>query len=147
MKLNWGFGIAMVYIIFAGSMIAFVVVASRQNYDLVSENYYDDAVKYQQTIDAENNGTRKESQLDIVYVQDKNAIQLSGGAQMKNVKGKLSFYKPDKATNDFQIPFSTDDSSMQTIPLPTVAHGYWSVNANWNVEGKNYSVAKRIFIQ
>ncbi|MBL0053192.1 MAG: FixH family protein [Bacteroidetes bacterium] len=96
MKLNWGFGIAMVYIIFAGSMIAFVVVASRQNYDLVSENYYDDAVKYQQTIDAENNGTRKESQLDIVYVHDKNAIQLSGGAQMKNVKGKLSFINPIK---------------------------------------------------
>ena len=111
----------MVYIIFAGSMIAFVVVASRQNYDLVSENYYDDAVKYQQTIDAENNGTRKESQLDIDYVQDKNAIQLSGGAQMKNVKGKLSFYKPDKATNDCQIHFSTDDSSMKTIPRSALA--------------------------
>ena len=55
MKLNWGSGIALVYVIFAGSMVAFAIKASRQHYDLVTENYYTEAVNYQQEIDARHN--------------------------------------------------------------------------------------------
>src|SRR6185436_18304392 len=101
MKLNWGFGIGAVYVIFAASMTWFAVKASQQKNDLVTENYYEQAVKYQDNIDAGINAEDSAAKLSIKYLQDKNAIQVSGDTQLKNCKGTLSFYKPDNSNDDF----------------------------------------------
>lgn len=146
MKLNWGFGIAVVYIVFAGSMILFAVKASQQHYDLVSENYYADAVNYQQKIDAGNNAANSNSKLSIQYIAEKNAIEIIALGNSKDINGTLSFYKPDKARDDFQFAFSTGASGKQIIPMKKLAHGYWKINAAWNVDSKNCYIEKRIFI-
>ena len=76
MKLNWGYGIAIVYILFALSMILFVVKASRQHYDLVNDNYYKEAVNYQTKIDAGKNAALADSKLTIKYLSKENAIEI-----------------------------------------------------------------------
>ena len=65
MKNKWGIGIAAAYITFALGMILFAVHASRQHYDLVSNNYYEQAVKYQDKIDAGHNA--EQAKLDIAF--------------------------------------------------------------------------------
>src|ERR1041385_3197489 len=100
MKLNWGFGIAVVYTLFALSMIVFAIKASQQKYDLVSDHYYEDAVNYQQRIDAESNAAG--SGLSIEYLSTINEVKIACGEKSKNINGTLTFYKPDKAGYDFQ---------------------------------------------
>lgn len=147
MKLNWGYGIAIVYILFALSMILFVVKASRQHYDLVNDNYYKEAVNYQTKIDAGKNAALADSKLTIEYLSKENAIEISSVSKSGNVKGTLSFYKPDKAGDDFQITFSIDDSGNKKIPLKKLAHGYWNINADWAVNSKQCYSEKRIFVE
>lgn len=55
MKLNWGFGIAAVYTVFALGIIGMVILASRQKNDLVTESYYEQAVHFQDKINASEN--------------------------------------------------------------------------------------------
>lgn len=147
MKLNWGFGIGAVYVIFVVVMILFAVVASRQHYDLVSENYYDDAVAFQHKIDGDKNASLVNSKLFFNYLENENSMELSVIGPQKTVKGTLQFYKPDMAKNDFQLTFSTDESGKQIIPLKKMTHGYWKIFASWNVEGKNCNAEKEIFIK
>ncbi|MEO8148218.1 MAG: FixH family protein [Bacteroidia bacterium] len=146
MKLNWGSGIAIVYTLFAAGMILFAVIASRQNFDLVTDNYYEEAVNYQKKIDAGNNAVNSESKLSITYLKTGNAIEISTDGKIKSTIGMLSFYKPDKASDDFKLNFSTDDSGKQLIPLKKLAHGYWKINASWNLNGKDCFEVQKIFI-
>lgn len=144
MKLNWGFGIAAVYTLFAGSMIVFAIKASQQHYDLVSDHYYEDAVGYEQRIDAIKNAVS--SGLSIKYLSDDNVVEIILAGETKNISGTLTFYKPDKAGDDFQVSFSTDDSGKQLLPLKKLAHGYWKIKAAWDVNNKSCYTEQRIFI-
>lgn len=147
MKLNWGFGIAAVYTLFAVSMILFAVKASQQHYDLVNDNYYNEAVNYQKRIDAGKNAALAYSKLSIEYLAKENAIEISSDTKSNNIKGTLFFYKPDKAGDDFQITFSIDESAKKIIPLKKLSHGYWNVNADWKVNNKECYSEKRIFVE
>jgi nitrogen fixation protein FixH len=147
MKLNWGFGIAVVYTLFAVCMILFAVKASQQHYDLVNDNYYNEAVNYQKKIDAGKNAALADSKLSIEYLAKENAIEISSVSKSNNINGTLSFYKPDKAGDDFQVAFSINESGKKLIPLKKLAHGYWSVNVAWNMNSKDCYSEKRIFVE
>jgi hypothetical protein len=51
MKLSWGYKIMFVYIAFVAGMGFLVFKASSQKFDLVTKDYYDQELKYQQVID------------------------------------------------------------------------------------------------
>ncbi len=146
MKLSWGTGIAIVYILFALSMITFAVVASMDKFDLVSENYYDNAVNYQQQINAAANTITENSSLEVKYDAHQNAIVINAMGNKKVITGTLAFYKPDKAENDFTTKFSTDTSGVQIVPAAKLAHGQWTLKASWIVDGKDCYIEKKIFI-
>ena len=146
MKLNWGFGIAAVYIIFAGFMVWFAIKASSQKYDLVTDNYYNEAVNYQERIDAGENALNMDTKLAINYLSNNKSLEISISGVQKNINGVLSFYKPDRAIDDFKFDFAINETGKQIIPLTEMAHGYWDVNAAWSMEGKKCFTTKRIFI-
>ena len=145
MKFHWGIGIAIVYVIFAGSMVAFAIHASHQHYDLVNDDYYNEAVNYQKTIDAKINSTKADAKVDFDFTPDKRALTITVDGTTKKIAGTLTFYKPDKAADDFKIDFATDESGKQLISLKKLAHGYWKVTATWSINGQDYSEEKRIF--
>lgn len=146
MKLNWGTSMAIAYSVFAIIMILFAVRASQEKNDLVTENYYDEAVKYQDRIDENTNAMNASSQLSIDFDKESMSLLLNVTGSEKALSGKLAFYKPDKASNDFNLNFQTDFSGQQSIPLNKLAHGYWRVTANYVVNGKNCLEQKRIYI-
>jgi hypothetical protein len=146
MKLNWGWSLAIVYSAFAGFMIFFAIKASQVKYDLVTEKYYDEAVKYQDRIDENSNATNASTHLSVFYSPGSNALHLYSNGSQKFLSGKIAFYKPDKASDDFAINFSTEKDGKQIIPLSKIAHGYWRISVNYSVDGKNCLEQKRIFI-
>jgi nitrogen fixation protein FixH len=146
MKLNWGTGIAIVYTSFAACMILFAVKASQQKYDLVSDKYYDEAVNFQARINAENNTAHAGMQLSMEYSPDENSILLNAEGADHAIAGTLYFYKPDRASDDFDLSFSTDHAGKTIIPLNKLAHGYWKVKASWKIDDKDYFREVKIFI-
>jgi hypothetical protein len=51
MKFNWGTGIVLSFIIFAASILMIVLFPFNQKADLVSDNYYEREIKFQEQID------------------------------------------------------------------------------------------------
>ena len=55
MKINWGTGIVIAIVAFIGFILYFVITMSTDktySYDLVTDKYYQQELKYQQEIDA-----------------------------------------------------------------------------------------------
>ena len=50
-KMNWGKGIAAVYICFVVIILGFVFYFMNQDVDLVTHKYYDEEIKYQEQIE------------------------------------------------------------------------------------------------
>jgi hypothetical protein len=145
MKINWGFGIAVVYTLFAAGMILFVIKASQQHYDLVSNNYYDEAVAFQKKIDVRKNGERYESNLKFQFIEEYKEIILSSAGN--SINGNLSFYKPDNASEDFIMGFSTGETGKQQIILDKLSHGNWKVDIIWKSNGMDCRQETKIFIR
>ncbi len=52
MKLNWGHGIIIVYVIFVGGILLLSFKSAQQKFDLVQTDYYGAELKYQEVIEA-----------------------------------------------------------------------------------------------
>ncbi|MGL6269890.1 MAG: FixH family protein, partial [Chitinophagaceae bacterium] len=51
MKFNWGYKIAVFYLVFIAGIMFLVIKSSRQQMDLVTTDYYAQELKYQDKID------------------------------------------------------------------------------------------------
>ena len=52
MKINWGYSIIIVYVLFVGGILLLAYKSSQQKFDLVQSDYYGAELKYQEVIDA-----------------------------------------------------------------------------------------------
>ena len=55
MRVSWGYKIFFAYTAFAAGILFLAYKASQQNFDLVTENYYEQELKYQDVIDQKSN--------------------------------------------------------------------------------------------
>lgn len=147
MKLNWGSGIAIAYIVFVLGMILFVVKASQQDNQLVVDNYYEEAVNYQTKIDAKRNNAITGNQLEVEYLRDQNLIAIKFADHHKKISGEISFYKPDDAGKDFKQNLNFDTNGKQMISTVHLAKGTWDLKCSWKVEGTDCYKEQKIFIQ
>jgi len=145
MKISWGKGIAIVYLIFISSMIVFAIKASKQSYDLVSENYYDEAVRFQDQINATANAVDNKNGIRFNYIKAENSLELLS-ASKQDLIGSLYFYKPDKAGDDFTMEFHLTEAKT-FIKLGTISKGLWKVKARWQVNNQNCFAETKLFIE
>ena len=97
MKINWGTGIVIAFVLFISFILFFVIKASTQkkyNYDLVSEEYYKDELNYQTDIDKLNN--TKELNIKITTIKTKDGIEIAFPENYitESINGKVSLYRP-----------------------------------------------------
>ncbi|HRL72691.1 MAG TPA: FixH family protein, partial [Flavobacterium sp.] len=64
----------------------------------------------------------------------------------KNIKGKVSLYRPSNKKLDFQIPISLSDATTLLIPIKSLVGGRWGVNMEWQYDGKSYLSKETIYI-
>lgn len=111
--------------------------------DLVSENYYEQEIKYQDQIDV----LKRSSELDKSI-----SLSFSGNAVIlktdysKKLEGEIHFYRTSNAAKDFVIPFNADGPGEQNIPASNLEKGLWRVKLNLNDGKEKYFVEKSIFI-
>lgn len=145
-KANWGTGIVITYAIFVICMVSFAIHVSGFKYDLVSQDYYDKAVNFQQQIDAENASLDIAESVFISWHQQSGSIQLLLNG-CPSQQGSISFYKPDNAAMDFAVNFKTDQGGVATVPKKRMAHGFWNIAVKWKSGEKDYFVSKKLFVE
>jgi hypothetical protein len=136
-KLNWGARIALLYVVFVGLIVTLVVASMRQSFDLVTPDYYDQELKYQDVIDAGKNQATLSSPIVLEATEQVVNIKFPDEFRGNTLKGTVLFYSPINSTWDKKFDIVAAGNAM-TIPRTAVRTTNYKVKIAWETSGKKY---------
>lgn len=149
MKINWGTAIVIAFGLFISFILYFVVKVqsdSKYDNDLVVEEYYKHDAKFGDEMKRIQNAEDLAVKPMIKVVADGVTVEFPTALVPKNIKGKVSLYRPSNKKLDFEIPISLSDATTLLIPKKSLAGGRWDINMEWQYEGKLYLSKETIYI-
>ena len=133
-----------VYIAFVAGMGFLVFKASSQKFDLVTKDYYDQELKYQQVIDQAANTSKLSTPVSIERKEGE--LMISFPDEMKNKKKLVDFhlYYAADAKKDFRKSFELNENE-STQALPVGMKGMYELKLLWETDGVKYYFEKKLF--
>ena len=147
-KINWGTSIVLVFIAFISFIMYFVITMSTDkkfDYDLVSNNYYQNELKLQGDIDAFKNAKTLEEDVKFERIKKGVKITFPSNLDFKKVKGKVFLYRPSNKQLDFEMPIALSDSYYLLMPDKRLLDGRWNIIVDWTYNGQRYLFKKDFF--
>lgn len=141
--MDWGKGILLTIIGFVAFMMTLVVISVKQDdIHLVTENYYEKEIHYQDQIDREKSAaTLNRKVLDFDATSKMLVLDLPIGA-----KGNLQLFRPSDARLDQEVSLDIISEGKTTVPLEKLKTGYWRVQLTWTENGTDYYEEQKITI-
>jgi hypothetical protein len=144
----WPVGIILGSLFFVGVFAAFVVIACTHKSELVSENYYDQEIKFQKQIDS---ATRAQhlTPISATYDHTTRSITISLPREQvgQNITGEIVLYRPSASGQDRQVALAPDNSGNQTVYVADAPQGLWRIRVQWNVGGSDYYFDQKLVIE
>lgn len=149
MKIGWGTGIVIAFVLFIAFIMYFVVnmtVNKKYDHDFVTEDYYNKEITYQNMMVRVKE--TNEAQMDVKINPSKEGVTLVFPQITANssLTGTVSFYRPSDQKRDFKIPLQIKDNQM-IIPISVLAMGRWNVEVEYSFNQNNYFSVKNIIIE
>lgn len=146
MKINWGTGIVIaLYMTFILYFVFKVQSDSKYDNELVVEEYYKHDVHFGDEMIRIQNAHDLTKKPIITTTSDGVAIVFPDVFIPKNIKGKVSLYRPSTKKLDFEIPISLSNPTL-LIPKKSLVGGRWDINMEWQYNGKSYLTKEIIYI-
>ncbi len=143
MKINWGKGLIIFFILFFIWIFSFVFFALRQNNDLVSDDYYQKGAKYSDQIAIDQRSLPYQDSLQINMTDNQVQIVLSSTLAKADGNGtvELYFFRSSDQSKDVKMSFKNAGSPLR-IDKNALSHGRYQVFVSWNHQGEKYMVKK-----
>lgn len=135
---TWGTGIAIVYTVFAISIIGLVVNSFGKKLDLESKDYYAKELVFQQQIDKSNRAKALSEPLKWKVEQGKLVFTFPSIFKEKSLGGKIVLFKPSDNTSDITFPVLPDAMMLQTIPTGKLGKGMYKLRIDWFANDQTY---------
>ena len=109
-----------------------------QKVDIVTENYYEKELKYQDQLDKVTRTRALIKAMEITNTGKELIIKFPNVPDRNQGKDFISLYRPSDNTKDVKIKVLTDTSKTQIVSLERITKGYWKVQINWTSGGAEY---------
>lgn len=139
-ELYWPVGISLVLLGFVGFLITFLLFSRTVPVNLVSENYYHDALNYQDQLDRiaqTKNLAEKPAwhyNIEAGYLE----IEFPASANSGELKGTIAFLRPSDANRDIQMSLALDEYGKQRIATAELGKGLWKSQVHWDTPDGQY---------
>ncbi len=140
--MNWGKSIILSFVLFAIFIGVLATVCIKEDISLVSKNYYQEEMAFQDQIVRMNNANN---------LAEKPVIRLSGGAleiefnQFSEIeKGELRIFRPSNAQLDKLLVLKASSQSIQRFDVGSLPKGMYRAKMLWSMAGKEYFVESQI---
>jgi hypothetical protein len=139
--MDWGKGILLTIVAFVGFIMTLVVISVQQDdIHLVTENYYEKEINYQQHIEREKSASTLDREVLLFDAQGKvMLLDLPQGA-----KGSLQLFRPSDARLDREFQLEITSEGKTKVPLEDLKAGYWRVQLTWTENGMDFYEEKKI---
>lgn len=137
MKWSWGVSITIVYVAFALATLGFVVFAMTQRVDLVSSDYYEQALQHDKYQTARWNAAVAHAR--IVVSQD--TMFLLGASKLDMLElPELQLQRPQDPSMDIRGRMRDNANGAVYYPMHTVARGLWNIRLRWHQSGVTFQI-------
>lgn len=144
--MNWGNKIVIVFTVFVTGMIVMVVKAFQEEQQMVTSNYYEKELVYQQKIDAMKNLALLNDSVVVHQAQNVLVVKLPEAMHVKQVNAMVHLYCPFNEANDQHVQLTTNNGSL-SMPLNNVQVGNYVVKTEWNDGEKMFYSENKIIIK
>jgi hypothetical protein len=145
-RFNWGTGITISIIVFMIIIIVITTIFMNQRVDLVTDNYYEKTLTYQDQINTYKRTAGLDGKVSLKYGDNTLALSFPRTYFRKVDNGQLYFYRPSDSRKDFIIPIQLDEKGSQTLNTYKVEKGYWKIEIRWTMNNENYSSEESVLI-
>ncbi len=144
----WPIGITVFLIFFVLANVGFLIFALGIDTDLVSENYYEDELAYQQQIDRIQNAKRLSEPLRIDF-EESGFLSLQFPKEMPTteISGTIVLFRPDDKRRDNRIPIRVDENRRQFVDMSGLKKGNWNIKVFWNNNTEKYYNEAPVFVK
>lgn len=141
--MHWGHGLMILFGAFVLLMVSLVVICFRQDdIHLVTQNYYQEEIKYQQQIDRFSNA--KDLDYDpLTYEAGDKTVNL---LLPEGAEGTLHLFRPSDARLDQRFAVKMQKTNLLSINLGHLQSGYWKMKLTWKEGGNEYYLEEQITI-
>lgn len=134
MKLNWGTGIVMVFILFVLGMSLLVYISFKNRINLVHKDYYPREIAHQTMIDKMTNAANLKENVKITNQGDSLEVAFPDIFDFSKVTGEILVYRPSDDRKDVHLPIHLSSKGLQTIPTDNLYIGKYIVKVDWMYE-------------
>lgn len=143
--MNWGHKIFLAFLFFAIFLSVLIYRTFQSKVQLVSSDYYQQELEYQQQIDKASN---EKSLVNTAHIEldgsDRLLIEFPSG--QKVMEAEVALYRPSDAALDRAWKVDLDDKKSYSISLDGYQSGLWEVRLEWRDSQKSYMKRRNIFL-
>ncbi|MEO0337686.1 MAG: FixH family protein [Bacteroidota bacterium] len=138
MKINWGWGITIFYIIFVISLLFQLYKSTTYDNSLVEKDYYAKDLAYQEHYEKLVNAQSLSKDVQIMNLPQKEGVNIYFPEHLSGLEGEILFFSPQFSHLDFKVPVQVDVNNQQFIDASALQKGKWKVKVDWQAEGKAF---------
>ena len=147
MKISWGTGIAIGITVFVIISLSMTVIFMTQDVHLVTDDYYEKTLTYQEEIDKQSRTIALNDEVRINFNDKMINLLFPSEYLNKNISGEIYFYRPSNPALDFKIPLQLSKNGDQFIPIERIEKGFWRIKLQWIMNGDGYYSERAITIK
>jgi hypothetical protein len=136
--MSWGFKIACLYTGFALLIATMVILTIGENTDLVTPDYYEQELKFQDRIDAiDRTGVLQEP---LIWKLEQRRLYLNFPHETsgKEISGTVYFFRPSDAKLDKNVTIPETSDSTTSISTSTLQPGMYKMQISWQANSATY---------
>lgn len=138
--MNWGHGLTLSFIGFAGFIIFMAVKSFDENIDLVTEDYYRQELNYQQRIDQIQQTKTQGMEAKIALTDELLELTFRHAPE----KGEVHLYRPSDSQYDRH--FKLSQAANMAFDRSDLQKGYYILKISWEAGGQTYYQEKGIVL-
>jgi len=140
----WPYGIMVFFALLFCGMATVVAITVTHRETMVSENYYEDELKFQDQIDSAARAQKAGASIRLDANIGKLLVAVPAGQLAQNFSGAIEFYRPSASELDCELPFGPQADGLQTVDVSKFAAGPWRIRVKWNAGGQEYFLEQKI---
>lgn len=142
----WPLAIIITLSLFATFIITIAVFLSGKNFDLVTENYYEESLLYEDKIDMLSNTSKLDSLPELHYRLGGKSLLVSFPNNYAGVidSGAVIFYNSQNSGLDFEENLNLNEFGQQLFKEEQIKGNRWTVSLKWSMKGMHYLWEKEI---
>lgn len=149
MKTNfnpWPYGIIVFFILLFCGITTVVVIAATHQESMVSPDYYEQELKFQDQIDSAARAQKCGARLHLDSRAGRLVVAVPAAQVAPALAGTIEFYRPSSPALDCHFPLAPQADGMQAVDVSKLKAGLWQVRVKWTAGGQNYFLEQRVIL-